>query len=141
LDFVKELNWARRFAAHNPKNYQVWHHRACLLELLGEPLDELVQMIGDFQQEPKNYHAWQYRQWILKRFGGSVEDEMMLIDELLRLDMYNNSAWNHRWFIRKTLQCRTDWHGVDLAVVEEKLAKDPKNSSAVNYKSWLLSQT
>lgn len=138
LDLCDELKWAREFAANSPKNYQVWHYRASLLQSIGNSSGELDQMIGDFLLEPKNYHAWQYRQWILQTYGGPFEDEIRLVDELLRLDVYNNSAWNHRHFVFMTM-CPTDaaWKAAELAFTQARLKSDPTNEAALAYLKWL----
>lgn len=138
IDLMEELKWARKFAAGSPKNYQVWHHRAWLLQLIGNPVDELDQMIGDFLPEPKNYHAWQYRQWILQTYEGSFTDEIRLVDELLRLDVYNNSAWNHRHFVYSTM-CPdgVEWKDEEVSYTQAKLKHDPANEAALQYLKWL----
>lgn len=140
LDLRRELDWARAFSRANPKNYQVWHHRQCLVALLGDECGELDCMVGDFQEEPKNYHAWQYRQWLVRTHGtGRLVDEVRLVEELLRLDPYNNSAWNHRYFLlfSGTMDgvdlARPDWWAQERAYVRAKLALDPENPSVLLY--------
>lgn len=140
LDLEEELNWARSFVASRPKNYQVWHHRSCLIELLNDPLDELDQMIKDFTLEPKNYHAWLYRQWLIQRFGGSLQDELKLVDELLRVDVYNNSAWNHRSYVFWRLGDKElSWLHGELQFARSKLLLDSANESTLQYIGWLQS--
>jgi len=96
-------------------------------------------LISDFIDEPKNYHAWQYRQWVLQRFGGSVEDEMKFVEELLRVDVYNNSAWNHRSFVLRALDKRESlaWLSDEQDYVKKKLNLDSENQSALQYTGWL----
>ena len=72
-------------------------------------------------KDEKNYHAWQHRQWAIKNFGlfeGELQesakfspsesrlesyfDTVKTTEELLKTDVYNNSAWNHRYFIIKS---------------------------------------
>lgn len=52
-------------------------------------------------KDAKNYHVWSYRQWLVRRFGLWAEDsgELEAVEALLREDVRNNSAWNHRWFL------------------------------------------
>lgn len=137
LDLRAELEWAREFSRANPKNYQVWHHRQCLISLVGEESGELAEMIGDFQQEPKNYHAWQYRQWLVGRFHADEAGELRLVDELIRIDPYNNSAYNHRYFVLFGTGRRGGrseaWWAEELCWAEAKLGLDASNPSAQLY--------
>lgn len=134
----QELKWARDFVSSSPKNYQVWHHRACIVELLNDPADELEQMIKDFMLEPKNYHAWQYRQWLIQSFGSSLSEELKLLDELLRIDVYNNSAWNHRSFVFLILGNKDhSWLSSEVDFARTKLDLDPANESPRQYLNWL----
>ena len=48
--------------------------------------------------DAKNYHAWQYRQWLLRRFD-LWEKELQYVDDLIRYDLRNNSAWNQRYYV------------------------------------------
>lgn len=142
MDLKAELEWARAFSSVNPKNYQVWHHRSCLLLALEKPVDELDLLLADFLQEPKNYHAWQYRQWILQRFGSgdNVEEELRFVDEMIRIDVYNNSAWNHRVFVYRVLaQGSTERIIKELEYAKGKLELDPTNEAPKQYLKWLNS--
>ncbi len=107
--------------------------------MIGSPLDELDNLVSDFVGEPKNYHAWQYRQWILQTFpeAGSVVDEMRFLDELLRVDMYNNSAWNHRYFVYSRFEASPDWKGRERLFTKGKLEFDLTNESAIQYLNWI----
>lgn len=49
------------FAAENPKNYQIWHHRRAVVELLGDGSRELAFSETVFDTDAKNYHAWAHR--------------------------------------------------------------------------------
>lgn len=49
-------------------------------------------------KDAKNYHVWSYRQWLVRHFS-LWDSELPLIEEFLRDDVRNNSAWNHRWFL------------------------------------------
>jgi protein farnesyltransferase/geranylgeranyltransferase type-1 subunit alpha len=52
-----------------------------------------------FDLDMKNYHVWSYRQWLVQRFGLWDAGELESTDELLKKDVRNNSAWNHRWYV------------------------------------------
>lgn len=99
-DLHKELEFLDSFGEDNPKNYQIWHHRRWVAENLGaDALTkelEFTRMI--FQQDAKNYHAWSHRQWVLQSLGG-WEDEHSYCQQLLEDDIFNNSAWNQRYFV------------------------------------------
>lgn len=49
-------------------------------------------------KDAKNYHVWSYRQWLVRHFS-LWDSELPLIEDFLRDDVRNNSAWNHRWFL------------------------------------------
>lgn len=52
----------------NSKNYQVWHHRKAIVELLKDPSRELEFTANILCKDEKNYHTWQHRQWCIKTF-------------------------------------------------------------------------
>ncbi|SJX61569.1 related to Protein farnesyltransferase alpha subunit [Sporisorium reilianum f. sp. reilianum] len=162
-----ELGWLDELAHKNMKSYQVWQHRRLVVSALGEPGRELDFVRENLDRDSKNYHTWGYRQWVLAHFGGLTLDkggeggkgaaqfpqlwdgEAAYIDELLRQDVRNNSAWNHRWF---TLFARYGLTGstcsptthLDLPTLQKQisfekaytkasLASVPNNASAWTY--------
>lgn len=96
----EELEFVDHIARGNPKNYQIWHHRRWVAEKLGTDAvnKELEFTKKIFSQDAKNYHAWSHRQWVLQALGG-WEDELAYCHQLLEDDIYNNSAWNQRYFV------------------------------------------
>jgi len=52
-----------------------------------------------FEADAKNYHVWSYRQWVVRRFDLWEKGELESTEEMLKKDIRNNSAWNHRWFV------------------------------------------
>ncbi|KAL3498060.1 hypothetical protein ACH5RR_040792 [Cinchona calisaya] len=98
-DLLKELDFVDRIAEGNSKNYQIWHHRRWVAEKLGaaSTVRELEFTKKIFSQDAKNYHAWSHRQWVLQAIGG-WEDELAYCQKLLEDDIFNNSAWNQRFF-------------------------------------------
>uniref|UniRef100_A0A2N9IQI4 Protein farnesyltransferase/geranylgeranyltransferase type-1 subunit alpha n=1 Tax=Fagus sylvatica TaxID=28930 RepID=A0A2N9IQI4_FAGSY len=48
--------------------------------------------------DAKHYHAWSHRQWVLLTLGG-WKNELDYCWELLKDDIFNNSAWNQRYFV------------------------------------------
>lgn len=110
-----ELRLMDAIAVNNMKTYQVWHHRRLLITQLtsaragtapaADPLDtasaELEFIARVLDVDTKNYHTWSYRQWLLAHFddAGLWLGELPYVDDLLRADVRNNSAWHHRYFV------------------------------------------
>ncbi|KAL8500401.1 hypothetical protein ACS0TY_020119 [Phlomoides rotata] len=99
-DLDEELHFLDQITRENAKNYQIWHHRRWIAEKLGNHVvsKELEFTREIFSSDAKNYHAWSYRQWVLQALGG-WEDELAYCDELIEDDIFNNSAWNQRYFV------------------------------------------
>lgn len=100
---LREMAYLNGVAVMHQKNYQIWHHRQLVMERLGDFSGE-TEFIGRmFELDSKNYHVWSYRQWLVRRFGlwegGSGRAELEYVEGLIREDVRNNSAWNHRWFV------------------------------------------
>ncbi|KAH9962993.1 hypothetical protein BC827DRAFT_1196331 [Russula dissimulans] len=81
----------------SPKAYQVW----LILTTLRDPVPELAFNQEILKVSAKNYHTWSHRQWLLAHFdqpelwGG----ELPFVERLLAEDVWNNSAWHHRFFV------------------------------------------
>ncbi|TYI83679.1 hypothetical protein E1A91_D05G310100v1 [Gossypium mustelinum] len=99
-DLDEELDFLQRIANSNSKNYQLWHHRRWVVERLGANAGakELNLIKKILSLDAKNYHAWSHRQWVLQALGG-WEDELDYCQQLLEEDIFNNSAWNQRYFV------------------------------------------
>jgi protein farnesyltransferase/geranylgeranyltransferase type-1 subunit alpha len=121
----------------NPKNYQVWQHRKCLIERLGHAANELAFTKQMIDKDSKNYHAWQHRQWIVDKFE-LFDNEIEYMTKLLHDDLRNNSAWNHRYFVlEKAKRLRTSLETeIDFCLSKIKLA--PDNESVWNYLRGIL---
>ncbi|KAK7272016.1 hypothetical protein RJT34_28349 [Clitoria ternatea] len=100
VDLREELGFVERIATDNSKNYQIWHHRRWVAEKLGPDArsNELEFTKKILSVDAKHYHAWSHRQWVLQALGG-WEDELNYCTELLEEDIFNNSAWNQRYFV------------------------------------------
>ncbi|KAG8369572.1 hypothetical protein BUALT_Bualt14G0027300 [Buddleja alternifolia] len=100
VDLQEELDFIEQITKENSKNYQIWHHRRWVAEKLGADVasKELKFTKEIFSQDAKHYHAWSHRQWVLQSLGG-WQDELAYCDELLEDDIFNNSAWNQRYFV------------------------------------------
>lgn len=141
-DLDCELARVRAFVRSHPKNYQAWyhlcpvprsrHHRQSIVARLGcdavyaHELDEMVVLLVD---DAKNYHAWQYRLWLVQHVF-DMHRELELTAELLRLDVYNNSAWNHRYQVLVRGGVGVD----ETAFVARKLSADCENCAAQAYR-------
>ncbi|PWA90775.1 protein farnesyltransferase/geranylgeranyltransferase type-1 subunit alpha [Artemisia annua] len=99
-DLYEELEFIEGLASKNSKNYQLWHHRRWVAEKLGTEITsrELEFTKKIFSVDAKHYHAWSHRQWVLQNLGG-WEDELAYCSQLLEDDIFNNSAWNQRYFV------------------------------------------
>jgi len=106
-------------AIKHMKTYQVWHHRRLLMTHLLRSTEtdkglqtssrspaqiatsELTLIARTLAEDSKNYHTWSYRQWLLAFFSDDSlwERELDFVDSMLNLDVRNNSAWHHRFFV------------------------------------------
>ena len=98
IDPKEELEWLDSQMVENQKNYQIWHHRKLLIELLNDESHEKKILDAVFQGEPKNFHAWSHRIWMIRRFN-NVEGEFEFIENMLMNDIKNSSVWNYRFFL------------------------------------------
>ncbi len=106
-----------------------------------------------FTKDAKNYHVWSYRQWLVRHFS-LWDAELPYIEELLRADVRNNSAWNHRWFVVFARHTDPEKHsikngGADSEVEPEIVEREieytkaailmaPQNQSPWNYLRGVL---
>ncbi|KAE8666331.1 Protein farnesyltransferase/geranylgeranyltransferase type-1 subunit alpha [Hibiscus syriacus] len=99
-DLDDELDFVQRIANSNSKNYQLWHHRRWVVERLGTNAraKELHLIKSILSLDAKNYYARSHRQWVLQAVGG-WEDELDYCRQLLEEYIFNNSAWNQRYFV------------------------------------------
>ena len=72
LPLEDEMKWLQGDCGLSlEKNYQIWHHRRCIAEILGDGLDREAEMeflAQIFESDAKNFHAWSYRIWLVERF-------------------------------------------------------------------------
>ncbi|CDR39913.1 CYFA0S04e00496g1_1 [Cyberlindnera fabianii] len=136
-DIDAELNWVEDIAIDNPKNYQIWHYRQMLLEYWGKkdakrefPIIET--MLDD---DTKNYHVWSYRKWVVQ-WTGQWEQELSFVEKFIERDVYNNSAWSHRFFAVFGLgldQVTDQVFEREVKYAKEQIALAPHNVSSWNY--------
>ncbi|KAF2300203.1 hypothetical protein GH714_010672 [Hevea brasiliensis] len=107
-DLDEELDYVERIAKKNSKNYQIWHHRRWVSEKLG-----LMLQLRNFSL-PGRFFPLMLKiimpgptgrlvvllllPWVLQALGG-WEDELDYCGQLLEDDVFNNSAWNQRYFV------------------------------------------
>ncbi|KAI2703506.1 hypothetical protein CBS147332_7492 [Penicillium roqueforti] len=104
-DLDEELSWLNDVSLKYLKNYQIWHHRQVLLSSKAHfptfPPKEADFLMEMFAQDSKNYHVWTYRHWLVRHFGlWDQPRELEDVEFLLKADVRNNSAWNHRYMLR-----------------------------------------
>lgn len=74
VDLKAELAYISQVIEDNLKNYQVWHHRHAVVEMLNDGSQELEFTQRMLEHDEKNYHAWTHRWgaiWILEEYGFS----------------------------------------------------------------------
>jgi len=131
-DLQAEMEHTHQMAIENPKNYQIWHHRKCLCELVKDGSGEQAFTAEAFEQDAKNYHAWSHRQWAVRHFN-MWEGEHAYLDSLIALDVRNNSAWNHRYFVLSNLDDRPTRIAQEITFAKQVLTDGPFNDSAWGY--------
>ncbi|KAK4051149.1 CAAX geranylgeranyltransferase alpha subunit [Microbotryomycetes sp. JL201] len=179
-DLELELDLMDKLVKAHIKSYQVWQHRKTIVTALQSSARELTFSTRALSFDAKNYHTWAYRQWVLCHFFSDLvsdnnssaeeaaptstakqdlqnrprvwQDELDYVEELLQMDVRNNSAWNHRFFV-----CFESGQGGPIDSVgqreikrvsaslhqyaKEKLAISPNNPSAWNYLRGVLDRT
>ncbi|CAL5873760.1 uncharacterized protein PFLUO_LOCUS8042 [Penicillium psychrofluorescens] len=104
-DLSEELEWLNQVSLKYLKNYQIWGHRQALMssrthfpELSAKEPDFLMEMLA---QDAKNYHVWTYRHWLVRHYRlWDSPRELEDVEALIKADVRNNSAWNHRYMLR-----------------------------------------
>lgn len=81
------------------------HHRQVLMASRAHfptiPTKELDFLMEMFAQDSKNYHVWTYRHWLIRHFQlWDLPRELEDVESLIKADVRNNSAWNHRYMLR-----------------------------------------
>ncbi|KAF2480635.1 hypothetical protein BDY17DRAFT_255166 [Neohortaea acidophila] len=143
-DLHAELAWLNATALEHQKNYQIWHHRMLVVDVLDSCEGEREFVSRMFELDAKNYHVWSYRQWLVRRFGLWEQGELEFTRDLIEKDVRNNSAWNHRWYVVNGREEREEGEagGVvgDAAVREREMEfamqaieKAPQNQSSWGY--------
>lgn len=147
LDLDEELQYIQTMARESSKNYQLWHHRELIMQLHGLSQND-VSLEKEFLEEmldedSKNYHVWCYRQWLCKSFPQFRSGEISYTATLIKQDIFNNSAWNHRYFVLFELGQTATSEEVDVEVeyVKSIIDRDPDNVSPWSYLSGVFRKT
>lgn len=156
-DLDAELAFIDNWARDSPKNYQVWYHRRWLIaeiatQLRANGMEEAVREMAlreleyhmDVMQvndDFKNYNGWSHRQFVVQKFG-LWDGELKFTEELLTLDIRNNSAWNHRFtVVRNTEFPLTDaTRNREIDFTLQALRRCANNESAWNYLGAFLGE-
>ncbi|CCG84006.1 protein of unknown function [Taphrina deformans PYCC 5710] len=137
-------------ATRGSKNYQLWQHREQIVARLPrDSLDlprELSFLDAMLDEDAKNYHVWSYRQWLVKARPDCRVEEVDRVRARVKADVYNNSAWNHRFFL--LFECERGGDGEqkwsreeverELGYVQDMITLAPDNAASWNYLKGLL---
>lgn len=146
-DLGEELRYIETMAAESSKNYQLWHHRELITRIRGlstEDIPHEKDFLKDMlEEDAKNYHVWCYRQWLCKNFPDFRIGEVDYTATLIKQDIFNNSAWNHRYFLLFELDIRLSGKEIDeeIEYVKSNIDRDPDNLSPWNYLTGIMRKT
>ncbi|RUS18681.1 protein farnesyltransferase [Endogone sp. FLAS-F59071] len=116
----------------NPAHYTIWNYRQKILFELKKDLKQELDFIEELAEErSKNYQLWQ---WVIARFDLWAE-ELSYLDELLIIDVRNNSAWNHRFFVvfEAPTKPTPELLAKEIEYAKSKIILAPNNQSSWNY--------
>jgi len=135
-DLLDELDYIDTMGKTYPKNYQLWWHRRLVVEKIGKIVAEReLQCTADaLEVDTKNYHIWSYRQWLVRAFQ-LWEADLAFVHKLLVDDVFNNSAWNQRYFVLT----RGGQHAANLTSVlcsELQYVSDMIRIAPLNEAAW-----
>ncbi|QLG74700.1 hypothetical protein HG535_0H00250 [Zygotorulaspora mrakii] len=134
LRLNEELDWIDEFTLNNPKNYQIWSYKQCILQNHPSPVlkRELPILKFMLDEDTKNYHVWSFRKWCILFFN-DFSNELEFADSMVERDVYNNSAWTHRMFILKNLKPTAVEIKTEVEYIMRKINYVPQNISPWTY--------
>lgn len=91
--YADELQWIKKQAAENQKNYQVWHHFKFVLSKIDHEISEDLEILKIAKKEPKNIHFWGTLLACSKKKESALEYTKYFIE----CDVRNNSAYSIRY--------------------------------------------
>lgn len=151
-----EITWLNEIAIRNLKNYQIWHHRHALVDLLPsdpKPNDthgekrslstpaKLESFVADEQRflasilslDTKNYHVWSYRQWLCSRFPSMLLPTYQTVELITFQSTTSVPAASAAPSISSTYISHSE------VVENEKMIEDDiRNNSAWSHRYFLL---
>lgn len=139
-DLIAELDWCEQIALEHEKNYQIWNYRQLIIgEIVSrgdkfEAHREYPIINAMLESDTKNHHVWSYRKWLVEKFElfDNVK-ETQFIDNCLLLDLRNNSAWTHRFFVKFGGKVDDKVIGSELEYTKALIRQSPQNPSSWNY--------
>lgn len=146
-DLYQELDFLESIALDNEKNYQIWNYRQLIIE-------QVIKTTGDYDyhrefpileamllEDTKNHHVWTYMKWVVSKFQlyGDAKQNM-LVDKILEDDLRNNSAWNHRFYLKfgQDSLITSEVMDTELEYVKSKIKLSPQNESSWSYLKGVL---
>lgn len=151
-DYLKELAYVENTITRNQKNYQVWEHYKCINSAIKAKIDRkeielavdsLAGKVKSFiykiiDNDSKNYHAWQHLQWLSNEWS-QWEGELDYTQTLIGMDIRNNSAWNHRFYVLEhTTKLDAETVKKECEFLLPKIELAPRNESVWNYLTGLF---
>lgn len=139
-DLIAELDWCEQIALEHEKNYQIWNYRQLIIgEIVSrgdkfEAHREYPIINAMLESDTKNHHVWSYRKWLVEKFK-LFDDakETQFIDNCLLLDLRNNSAWTHRFFVKFGGDVDDKVVESELEYTKALIRQSPQNPSSWNY--------
>ncbi|KAI3871773.1 hypothetical protein MKW92_018178 [Papaver armeniacum] len=131
-DLREELKFIERIAKSNSKNYQIWHHRRWVAEKLGT---EATSIELEFTKKIPFRCEKLSCLWVLQALGG-WEGELDYCHQLLEDDIFNNSAWNQRYFVitrSPVLGGLQAMRASEVKYAVEAILTNPENESPWRY--------
>lgn len=150
-DLFTELDWCEMVALENEKNYQIWNYRLLVIEeIMKSP--ELSQKFNHkreypiinamLQEDAKNHHVWSYKKWLVERFDlYETPEELDFVTQCIDMDLRNNSAWTHRFFLRMSRNPSSSLVDEEISYTKTKILECPQNPSSWNYLRGIYSST
>ncbi|KAI5867301.1 protein prenylyltransferase [Durotheca rogersii] len=165
ISIPDEIEWLNDVSLNYIKNYQIWNHRQLLMDhyyptiatsasdvaALAE--SERAFMTRMLALDAKNYHVWTFRQYLVRKLGMWGDVERQSTESLIHLDVRNNSAWSHRFFVVFSDPAYTtpgshatehdpkvpaDVVDREIAYTQDKIMLAPQNQSPWNYLRGVL---
>lgn len=144
-DNVKqEIKWLDDVSFRNLKNYQIWHHRHALVDLLPpDPQSSTTSLPESIKQklttfitseqtflaqilslDTKNYHVWSYRQWLCSRYPSLLLPNPLIINAAASIfnPPYLEKYQSHP----------------ELSAITTMITEDPFNNSAWSHRYFLI---